>query len=189
MGTIVKNHFALAASAYHDGIQTEKYDVSWPENMRLERIPATIGNYQPLIEALGKKWDWDKQPRYQGQSLRSKLADPQAALYLLKDGKDSIGYAFVASPSGTLQNRFFQNASVIEFENLGMFPGYEGGGRGKKYFEMLFAEYFRTHDHVYWSQHETHSPTLKRYYQEKLGMELLDQDLVPDFRIRTPALV
>jgi len=65
-----------------------------------------------------------------------------------------------------------------------LFPTHEGGGRGKAYFEMLFERYFKDYETVYWSQHETHSPTLKRFYQEKMGMTLLGIDNVPDFRPR-----
>jgi hypothetical protein len=182
MSTILKNHFSLGVEGYRAGVASGRYAVSWPEALTIEQIPATLENYRPLVELLGSKWHWDKQPRYNGASIEQKLEN--GALFLLKDAGKPVGYAFVSIPSDDLKSRFWGSvkANVIEIENLGMFPGQEGGGRGKRYFEMLFAKYFKEHDVVYWSQHETHSETLRRFYQEKMGMTLLAQDNVPDFR-------
>ena len=181
---IPKNHFALSVEQYRRRVKAGRYAVTWPKNLALVEIPATIENYKPLVEKLGTKWHWDKQPRYNGHSLEEKLSHPKAALFILQDNGLPVGYAFVGAPSDDLKKRFWGNANarVIEIENLGLFPGQEGGGRGKKYFEMLFAKYFDNYDIVYWSQHETHSPTLKRFYRDKIGMKLLATDRVPDFR-------
>lgn len=186
MGTIIKNHFALAAENYQKGLESGRYNTSWPNNLAMIQIPATLANYSPLVKRLGEKWGWDKQDRYNGAALAQKLENPSAALYLLKDAGEVVGYSFASAPADTIKARFFGAARVVEIENLGLFPGNEGGGRGKAYFEMLFTRYFKDHDVVYWSQHETHAPTLSRFYKEKMGMTLLARDAVPDFRAGPP---
>ncbi len=177
--SILKNHFALSAADYRERLNTGVYAAEWG-SLSIEQIPATVQNYIPLVSKLGAKWQWDRQERYTGASLKEKLS--RGELFLLKDNGRAVGYAFASAPSDQTKDRFFAGKKVIEIENLGMFPGEEGGGRGKKYFEMLFQRYFNDYDVVYWSQHETHAPTLKRFYIEKMGMEFLGADNVPDFR-------
>lgn len=83
-----------------------------------------------------------------------------------------------------MKDRFWdaaRNERVIEIENLGLFPGEEGGGRGKR-FEMFFDRLYKEYDVVYWSQNNVHSPSLSEFYRERLGMTLLATDQVKDFR-------
>ena len=184
MTLILKNHFALNKGAYLAGVQSGKYNNAWRGGLRLQHVKPTVEALRLLQAQLSEKWHWDAQGRYHDGTLEDKLNHPETSLFLLKDKGMPVGYALVTVPDAGLRARFWQSAnhSVVEVENLGLFPGQEGGGRGRAYFEMLFAKYFKDYDTVYWSQHETHSPTLKRFYQEKMGMELLATDSVRDFR-------
>jgi hypothetical protein len=190
MTLIPKNHFALNRTDYMKGLIEGRYKNEWPEHLNLHPVKATENNLSRLQGEISEKWHWNAQGRYNDGSLPEKLKHPETALIELMDDTVSlvepIGYTFVTAPDVSVKERFW-NASthpVIEIENLGLFPDHEGGGRGKAYFEMLFAQYFNKYETVYWSQHETHSPTLKSFYMEKMGMTLLDVDYVPDFRPR-----
>lgn len=180
MGTILKNHFALSVGTYKERLASGFYSDSWGE-LSIEQIPATVENFTPLVRQLGLKWSWDRQPRYTGKSLEEKLS--RGELFILKDKGRTVGYSFATEADLGTVNKFFPGKRVMEIENMGMFPGEEGGGRGKKYFEMLFVRYFKNHDVVYWSQHETHSPSLGQFYEKKMGMTLLLKEPVPDFRL------
>lgn len=181
---IRKNHFSLHKSDYKRGLLSGVYNNEWPESLDILRIPATYDHLEPLMEKLSEKWYWKDQPRYSEEALREKLAQKGTELFLLQDNEDPIGYAMVSKPPKSLTDRFFKaaNTNVVEIDNLGLFPGQEGGGRGKKYFEMLFDRYFQDNEVVYWSQHETHSPTLREFYQNRMGMTLLEHEYVEDFR-------
>lgn len=185
MTHILKNHFALNKGDYQQGIKDGKYNSTWRVGLSIAPITPSLAALKELQSRLSEKWQWKDQDRYKDiLALDEKLRHEETAIFLLKDNGKPVGYAYVTAPDASLKERFWgaANANVIEIENLGMFPGCEGGGRGKAYFEMLFARYFKNYDTVYWSQHETHSPTLKRFYQVKMGMTLLATDKVPDFR-------
>ena len=186
---IPRYHWALTKPRYEKGVLTGIYNNTWPENLRLEPICSpTFEELRPLMAKMSEKWGWDQQGRYNEEALRKTLAQPGTKLYLLRDTTESepvIGYALVSKPPEEKISRFWGRANdvnVLEIDNLGLFPNKEGGGRGKSFFEKIFADHFPNNDIVYWSQHDTHSPTLARFYRERMQMELLDTDRVPDFR-------
>lgn len=187
MTLIAKNHFALNRTDYTKGLISGRYKNKWRSNLHIRSIAPTEDKLCELQQKM-KKWHWPAQDRYNNGSLPTKLAHPETELFELMDdivsNNNSIGYSFVTAPASSVKERFWgaTNHSVIEIENLGLFPDNEGGGRGKAYFEMMFDRYFKDYETIYWSQHETHSPTLKKFYLEKMGMTLLATDYVSDFR-------
>ncbi|MCV6545673.1 MAG: hypothetical protein OIF56_00045 [Cohaesibacter sp.] len=74
--------------------------------------------------------------------------------------------------------------SVIEIENLALFPKEEGGGRGWQFFSLVMDRLYEDFDTIYWSQSSTNYATLKDYYIRK-GMTYLGANRVPDFREKT----
>ena len=102
---------------------------------------------------MSEKWGWKDQGRYSEELLRKKLAHNGSVIYLLLDQSEKddpiIGYALVSVVQKPLKNRFWSAANdtrVLEVDNLGLFPNKEGGGRGKAYFEMIFAKHFLDND-------------------------------------------
>lgn len=184
MTLIAKNHFALNRTDYIKGLTSGRYRNRWHNRLAIRQVDATESNLNKLQDILSEKWHWNEQDRYNDGSIEEKLKHPETALYELLDCGESVGYAFVTAPSDKVKTRFWKAATypVIEIENLGLFPGNEGGGRGKAFFEMMFDQYFKNYETVYWSQHDIHSPTLKEFYMNKLGMDLLDVDHIRDFR-------
>lgn len=188
MSLIPKYHWALDSNHYQRGLLSGVYNNDWPKNLDIRPVDPTYENLQPLMHKVSEKWHWEDQPRYNEAALREKLAQPSTKLYELIDKNDPdivIGYSMVSRPPEALVKRFWSAANdirVMEIDNLGLFPGKEGGGRGKAFFEMIFDRHFADNDIVYWAQHDTHSPTLARFYQEKMGMTHLATDHVRDFR-------
>lgn len=185
---IDKYHYAKDAKTYAGEVSTGKLRNAWPANLTLRELLPNLENFTRLIDKVSEKWHWNLQPRYNDGSLNAKLAHPETRLFELVDGEQPVGYAFITSPGTALRQRFWNAANdvrVIEIENLGLFPGCEGGGRGKAYFEMCFDMLFKDYDVVYWSQNNVHSPSLSQFYQDRLGMRLLATDRVEDFRPAT----
>lgn len=187
MTLIAKNHFALNRTDYTKGLLSGRYKNKWRPELDARPITPTEDKLSEFQEKM-EKWGWPDQDRYNDGSLPAKLLNHETTMFELMDDTvsetDPIGYSFITAPSASVKERFWGAAHypVIEIENLGLFPDNEGGGRGKAYFEMMFDQYFKRYETVYWSQHETHSPTLKKFYLEKIGMKLLATDYVPDFR-------
>lgn len=131
MTRIAKNHFALHRTDYIRGLVEGRYAGVWPDNLSIHRIDATPQNFHPLQDRVSERWQWSNQPRYVDGAFNERLADKETALFELRDREQVIGYALVTSPPPSLKTRFWgaANQSVIEIENLGLFPGQEGGGR------------------------------------------------------------
>ena len=185
MSTIEKYHYEKDKKTYERQVAQGMLRVEWPEGLSVREVEPTLENFMPLINRVSLKWHWNRQERYNDGSLEAKLAHPETRLFELCDGDKAVGYAFITSPGQSLKDRFWdaaRNERVIEIENLGLFPGEEGGGRGKKFFEMFFDRLFKEYDVVYWSQNNVHSPSLSEFYRERLGMTLLATDQVKDFR-------
>ena len=188
MTLVLKNHWELTKPRYEKGLANGVYNSAWPDALSIAPIEPTFENLDPLMTRMSEKWSWKDQERYNENDLRKKLSQQGTALYLLQDTRKPdpvIGYALVSAVQQPLKRRFWSAANdirVLEIDNLGLFPGNEGGGRGKAFFEMIFARHFSENDVVYWSQHETHAPTLTRFYRDTMKMKLLDKDYVPDFR-------
>lgn len=195
MSLIPKNHWQLTKPRYERGLLSGVYNNHWPNQLYIEPIAPTYENLEPLMDKMSEKWGWKDQERYSEDALREKLSRAGSAIYLLCDRTEKenpvIGYALVSAVQQPLKDRFWSSANdtrVLEIDNLGLFPNKEGGGRGKAYFEMIFDKHFKENDIIFWSQHETHAPTLTRFYKEKMQMEYLARDYVPDFRHELPAV-
>lgn len=183
MSFINKFFWELSNDRYQGRLCTGFYNAVHNPNLHIEPLPTTLDELKPRMLRISEKWHWADQPRYSDDLLAEKLAQPGTELFALMDGDEEIGYALSSIPSQEMHDKFWPtDKTVREIDNLGMYPGNEGGGRGKAFFEMLFTRYFPANDIVFWSQHDTHGPTLSRFYHDKLGMRLIATEQVEDFR-------
>jgi len=185
MSLIDKYHYAKDSKTYQDQVAAGKLRDQWPANLTMREVAPSLETFMPRINRVSLKWHWNRQDRYNDGTLAAKLAHPETRLFDLCDNGEAVGYALITKPGESLKTRFWNTANdvrVIEIENLGLFPGQEGGGRGKAFFEMCFSRLFANYDIVYWSQNNVHSPSLSKFYREGLGMTLLATDRVRDFR-------
>lgn len=184
MSSIIKNHFSIDKKTYKRSVLSGHFRTAW-DNLSIEEVRPTYEDFKPMLDLVSTKWYWSGKDIYEEETLRTRLAHPETRLFHLKDGDEKVGYALIVSTEGTgLKDRFWKasgNKRVVEIENLALFPGQEGGGRGKAYFEMLFKDLFQKYDVVYWSMSSTNYPTLLEFYK-RMGMTLLAQDPVKDFR-------
>lgn len=188
MTSILKHHFSMSGAQFrsrHAADAGPRRDV-WIE----EKTPTVEG----VIDRVSRiPWGWINKEIYDRDVLSRRLAEPGVRLFDLcaKGEKQPIGYALIVPPERKLKHRFWGAAndqSVIEIENLALFPGHEGQGRGWSFFQLVMAQLYRDYDIVYWSQSSTNFPTLKAYY-ERQGMSFRGSDEVPDFRQRRTAEV
>jgi len=195
MKTITKNHLAIGAHRFFWNVRAGR-DEAARGDLNVKEVAPDYERFRALLEEVGGPWGWTCQERYREGPLRRRLGEPETRLLMLREGEREIGYALIVGVGQAIKDRFWPVAnqpSVIEIENLGLFPGEEGSGRGWSFFEMIMTDLFESHDVVYWTMSSTNYPTLLDYYRRH-GMQLLAQDEVPDPRYKqvpapTPALV
>ncbi|MEM7619993.1 MAG: hypothetical protein AAF228_05960 [Pseudomonadota bacterium] len=183
-------HYSLSKDVYKDRLKSNFYKNSWPLHLHLERVEKpTVQFFMKQIKKMDPELFWDCQSKLNDPDFETEyLNGPESEMFMLTDNGRSVGFALVKSMPESLKNKFFaacnneNRPKAIEVNYLGLFNGEAGKKRGKSYFEMLFAQYFKDYDRVYWSQHSTNAPTLKKYYIEKMGMELHEIEIIEDFR-------
>ena len=181
MSSILKHHFAMSRDAF----SARRRDWEAPRDGLW--IKLVLANADLVLDRVGRiEWGWINKEIYDGPALANRLKDPHTRLYDLYDGDRAVGYALIVAPERRLKQRFWgaaQNQSVIEIENLALYPGEESGGRGWSFFQLVMTELYKRYDDVYWSQSSSNYPTLFDYYKRQ-GMEHLASDEVADFRER-----
>lgn len=183
---IARYHFAMSKQDFLDKRRAGHFN-GFYRTQSLCQVPATPEKFKPLLQLVGSPWGWDNKEMNQSEELLQKrLSRKETTLYHLLDDNRVIGYSLIIAPNpkiiAQLPKTFEPHARIIEIENLGLFPGQEGGGRGGKYFEMLFERLFTRYDYIYWSVSSTNYHSLYNYYKNKLGMTHIGTDYVDDFR-------
>lgn len=184
---IARYHFAISKQDFLEKRKKGHFN-GFYRSLSLYQIPATVDKFLPLLKLVGGPWGWDNKSMNRSiDKLEKRLSKKETTLYHLLDDNRIIGYSLITAPNpkiiAQLPNAFHRNARVIEIENLGLFPGQEGGGRGGKYFEMLFERLFTRYDYVYWSVSSTNYSGLYDYYKNKLEIRHIGTDYVDDFRL------
>lgn len=183
---IARYHFAMSRADFIAKKESGHFGANYG-TLGYREIPATPENFLPSLKKVGGQWGWDNKTMNKDLALlQARLNDKETRLFSLTEQNVSIGYAIVTRPSPkiikNMECSFMGGTKIIEIENLGLYPGEEGGGRGGKFFEMLFDRLFVNYDYVYWSMSSTNYKTLFNYYKNKLGMTHIGTDYVNDFR-------
>lgn len=183
---IARYHFSMSKSDFKEKRNSGHFSAQY-QNLSIKNLPSTYENFWPLLEKVGGCWGWIYKDMYQDNNKLNKILNhKETKLYHLLDADKIIGYSFICKPNTNLikhiPQAFNPNSKIIEIDNLGLFPGEEGGGRGGKFFEMFFEILFKEYDYVYWSSRNYHAPTLMSYYKNKLGMNHIGTDYVQDVR-------
>ena len=163
------------------------YKVAFP-NLSVEIDPdKSYDHFMNLIRSVNPDLQWDKQWKIRDRkAVEDKLADPSVRIYKLLDGDKPVGFSVIKPAPSTFRSRFSAaaaNKPAMEIDYLALFHGEEGKGRGAAFFQIFFDKIFKDNEIVYWTQYSSNAPTLKDFYVKKMGMTLLDTDVVPDFRI------
>lgn len=180
-------HFAMSRADFIAKKETGHFSSQYGA-LGYREIPSTLETFLPLLQTVGKPWGWEKKSTYKKyDALNQRLSDKNTTLLSLTDHNKNIGYALIVKPSQeiikNMHSSFMGGSKIIEIENLGLFPNEAGGGRGGKFFEMLFDRLFVTYDYVYWSMSSSNHPGLFNYYKNKLGMTHIGTDYVPSFAV------
>lgn len=181
---ITRHHFIIDKQDYLNKKKSGHFNGFFGD-LALSQIACNPEKFLPLLKLVGGAWGWDhKTMNTDMNKLTERLSDPQSKLFYLLDKNRTVGYSLVTKPSQCVYDNFnyAPNDCVIEIENLGLFPGQEGQGRGGKYFELMFDMLFQSYEHVYWSMSSTNYQGLYNYYKNKLGMTYLGMDYIDDFR-------
>ncbi len=181
MTSTLKHHFAMTRPVFQVRQETWRPPAA---GLRIEATAATVTSVRDRVGRI--PWGWINKEIYDPPVLAGRLRDPNTRLYDLYDGDRAVGYALIVAPERSLTQRFWGAAndqSVIEIENLALYPGEEGGGRGWSFFQLVMSDLYRSYDTVYWSQSSSNYETLFDYYTRQ-GMRHLATDEVADFRER-----
>lgn len=173
MGNILRYHFAMARNDF------PKHRSKGREGLSIPEVTPTLNGVIERVSLI--PWGWGNKELYSPEKLEQRLQSPQMRLFNLCENGEVIGYA-LTSPATHVKafNAIASNQSIIELENLALFPNNEGNGKGWAFFTLVMDELYKEYDAVYWSQSETNHPHLKDYYIRK-GMNYLGADSVPDF--------
>jgi hypothetical protein len=178
---IARYHFAMTAESF---VKTRALDTN---GCTVRVANPSVNNIINRVKRI--KWGWIKKDIYKPEILAKRLDSGKPKLFDLYDRNakgevNRIGYSLVMQPPE--HNEFTEHlrGKVVEIENLALFPGNEGGGRGWKYFTHVIDDAFNDAsygaDTIYWSVSSTNHGKLKQYY-ERMGMHYLGEDMVPDF--------
>lgn len=183
---VYRNHFVLRKGDYQRGLLSGLYQCAANPDLTLD--PVTENKFEVFmgcISLVDPDLHWDKHHKIRDKkAVREKIESPETMLYLLMDAMESVGFTVVTDVNEAAMDRYFSpDDNAIEIDYLAMYEGEEGKGRGKGYFEALFAMLYMQYDAVYFSQHSTNAPTLERFYTDKMGMTLIDREDIPDFRV------
>ncbi|MCV6576171.1 MAG: hypothetical protein OIF58_10600 [Cohaesibacter sp.] len=172
--SILRYHFAMSKDRFPVHREQPR------EALSIEPVPLSVNAILARVERI--PWDWINKEIYDPATLSRRIQHPDMALFDLLDEGKPVGYAIISPASHPKAfNAAAKGKSVIEIENLALFPKEEGGGRGWQFFSLVMDQLYENFDTVYWSQSSTNYATLKDYYIRK-GMSYLGADRVPDFR-------
>lgn len=149
---------------------------------RVVEIPATPS---AILERVARiPWGWVNKTMYDDDVLPQRIVDQKLRLFDLYDGDgDPIGYSIVNDPDQTVRSKFLSavlHLNPIEMENLAMFPGNEGRGRGKYFMYTIMKQLMdEGYNPVYFSTSHANFPSLPAFY-ERIGMRKIGEDQMLD---------
>ena len=175
--TIKRTHFMrLKAEFNQNGIQ---------QGHRLREIPATPENVINRVAQI--PWGWIKKKIYDNEVLPHRIKNQKMRVFDLVDNGKTVGYALIIHPDKDIKNSFLQsvqNQRIVEIENIALFPGEAGKGRGKSFLNLIQQTLFQEgYDAVYLNTSATNHPTLPEFYR-RCGMTDLGQAEVANFNNR-----
>ena len=172
MSDIFQNHFLL----YKEDFLQHRKEV---EGLSIKSVELTSEFVLNRVEKI--QWGWINKKIYFPEVLEERIKNPQMKLFDLYDGEQNVGYVLISPPAHPYDVKGAVNDnSVIEIENIALYPSQEGKGRGWAFISLIMDEIYKTYDTVYLSQSHTNYPTLKAFYLRH-GMTFLGIDSYPDF--------
>lgn len=110
-------------------------DVSWPDGVSLSReAPCSVALARALYVAVGRAYQWYDREAWTDERLAAHLADPNVAVWVLRNSGRPIGYFELARG---------ENESV-EIAYFGLVPAAQGKGLGKRLLEAAIRVGFAT---------------------------------------------
>jgi len=158
------------------------------EGLSYEPTEKSTDKFLFLLKKVGAPWHWDHIAKYKDRDyITKKMKNEDTNLFYIYDDIKTVGYVLTTLPDrDELEKIGFDGAakqSIMEIENIGMFPHHAGKKRGLKLFSMIMNDLFKTHDAVYLSMSSTNHPRLYDFYTKKLGMAHIGTSYAPDPRL------
>jgi len=110
-------------------------DISWPNGITLTReAPCSVALARSLYAAVGRIYHWYDRDAWTDERLEAQMADPNVAVWVLRDAARPIGYFELAAGSD----------SSVEIAYFGLIPAAQGRGLGKRLLEAAIRAGFDT---------------------------------------------
>lgn len=110
-------------------------DIAWPNGITLTReAPCSVALARSLYAAVGRIYHWYDRDAWTDERLAAQMADPNVAVWVLRDASRPIGYFELSTGS---------DASV-EIAYFGLIPAAQGRGLGKRLLEAAIRAGFDT---------------------------------------------
>lgn len=108
-------------------------DISWPNGITLTReAPCSVALARSLYAAVGRSYRWYDRDAWTDERLAAQMADPNVAVWVLRDALRPIGYFELSTESDT----------SVEIAYFGLIPAAQGKGLGKRLLEAAIRAGF-----------------------------------------------
>ncbi len=108
---------------------------AWPEGITLERAdPCSVALARSLYAAVGRRYHWYDRDRLTDEKLAAHLAQPNVAVWVLRDHGRPAGYFELAQ----------QKDASVEIVYFGLVPEAHGRGLGRRLLEAAIRVAFAT---------------------------------------------
>ncbi|HEV8362499.1 MAG TPA: GNAT family N-acetyltransferase [Gemmatimonadaceae bacterium] len=130
-------------------------DISWPNGITLRReAPCSVALARSVYAAVGRIYHWYDRDAWTDERLAAQMADPNVAVWVLRDASRPIGYFELStgsdSPLGSdsailaESDPGVESDPSVEIAYFGLIPAAQGKGLGKRLLEAAIRAGFDT---------------------------------------------
>ncbi len=119
--------------------------ISWPDAVTLTReAPCSVALARALYAAVGRAYRWYDRDAWTDERLAAHLADPNVAVWVLREGTRPVGFFELSTSPGSDSARMAESDPGVEIAYFGLVPAAQGKGLGKRLLEAAIRAGFDT---------------------------------------------